>query len=184
MFHIKGEDGVFRPRHCDLETLGGGWSLVAHASTAQPFPTPSLGFADHASTGVYDEAWPTDSAFVASFTNIPHDSILLKTNDGRKWCVLVASDLQKPNTDREARTARILASHGTSLTAGERTNHLLDQGQLTLGCEGSAAENLQQGLLWADGHGSSPETDLKQAHGGVSVYVRVSGEQHSTIKIA
>ncbi len=167
--------------YCDLETFGGGWTLIANAAPGLTWPYFDFNFNPRRTTeGIpdfeYSPTWDRNSVYYRLFdmAGIQSDWIMFQAGDESAYCAFVRQDILETSLLGLVLSTTILGSKGVGLRHGEKTNHLYtgttERAHPLVGCEGSYAQN-QNRLLWAEnsaGLGSS----WMSAHRGVGVFVR------------
>ena len=178
---------------CDLDTFGGGWTLIAFSDPGSLWPAIDYNFNPRRTSKQLDGManspdWERDHSFYRIFDtpSIQEDWILFRAGDNSAYCAFKRQSILDISLLGLLQTTVILGSAGVKLRHGELTNHMFtgksDKAHPLVGCEGSYQQN-QARLLWAE-NGAGLGVDWKNAHGGVGVFVRSADDVAPTLILA
>jgi hypothetical protein len=178
--------------YCDLETFGGGWTLIANAAPGITWPYFDFNFNPRRTTEdipdfEYSSTWDHDSVYYRLFDmeGIHEDWIMFRSGDESAYCAFVRDDILQTSLLGLVRSTTILGSDGVGLRHGEKTNHLYtgksEKAHPLVGCEGSYAQN-QNRLLWAESSAGLGSTWMS-AHGGIGVFVRSADNRAPAVNL-
>lgn len=182
---LRDEDGTIRQRFCDMDVMGGGWTLVAAQAPQDTFPVATHGLDDTTSFGTYTAQWQNGPSFFSPFHHLTYDSFLIRTADGLRWCVVSAAEVRAhaDNGDVNERNTRLLGSHGGVLRSGQFTTvaGVADSGDvwLQIGCDGTVGDSINSGLIWGEAPGSSSAVgtlDVQRQHRSQAVGLLVKNQ--------
>jgi hypothetical protein len=171
--------------YCDLDSAGGGWTLVANVRGNGGW-LPDTGSGANALNASfsfnvegYDPTWSSDVSYYLDYSGISHTSLMFMTKDREYYCVLGADNVRQA-TNSSGVNSIIVYSYSANivpavLVASQSTDILnlaSDPASPFIGCaapNGTYANNIGQ-LLWAEA--DAPYFEFKNAHGGIGLFVK------------
>jgi len=190
-YSVSAGGGTPNDVYCDMEIVGGGWTLITHTKSAGNWPNQDTFLSGYSSGtsgssftgyGTYDPSWTDqNSDYSRSLLDVgAHEEVLFMTGGRSKWCILSFNDLVRNSNNDDERRTRVLQGYGTNVRRNGRTNVKGSQpSHPWIGCEGTFVDNGNKMFMGERNSGS--KTEMKTSNNGIGIFVRpASGSSFSS----